>query len=342
MDTAEPTINALQSLPVLPHPASLLLPGPFFQQEARAQVDKLAAWAKSVQEASLASSVPPLPPIPVPPTTSSTSRRRSSLPVAKSAKPNPHPHPHPHPQPRADAPHSSISTFIERWNERHDVPQSSLGQTTSASGPHAEGSTAVRCRATFERGRGAVFVELGDDRLEGSFWVLIDRRRGEEEQHVEEVRVRAVKLYSPAESRTTWAYRCLPSSGVVMEEDQADGAQTPLLHSISTSGPHAAFSKHLTGLHLTVPELLARAPLLPHLLTSPCFYCHKRLHVPEGLPTASGWVEPRRKKRKIRSDAEGAGTKNGKADGKKDEEDAKEESQEEKGRWACWHPGCEV
>jgi hypothetical protein len=64
--------------------------------------------------------------------------------------------------------------------------------------------------------------------------------------------------------------------------------------------------------------------------------------VPEGLPTSSGWVEPRRKKRKIRSDAEGAGTKNGKADGKKDEEDAKEESQEEKGRWACWHPGCEV
>lgn len=123
----------------------------------------------------------------------------------------------------------------------------------------------MRCRATFERGRGAVFVELGDDRLEGSFWVLIDRRRGEEEQHVEEVRVRAVKLYSPAESRTvsqpqTWAYRCLPSSGVVKEEDQADGAQTPLLHSISTSGPHAAFSKHLTGLHLTVPELLVRLP----------------------------------------------------------------------------------
>lgn len=57
MDTAEPTINALQSLPVLPHPASLLLPGPFFQQEARAQVDKLAAWAKSVQEASLGMSL---------------------------------------------------------------------------------------------------------------------------------------------------------------------------------------------------------------------------------------------------------------------------------------------
>jgi hypothetical protein len=59
MDTAEPTITALQSLPVLPHPASLLLPGPFFQQEARAQVDKLAAWAKGVREASLGMSLSP-------------------------------------------------------------------------------------------------------------------------------------------------------------------------------------------------------------------------------------------------------------------------------------------
>jgi hypothetical protein len=30
------------------------------------------------------------------------------------------------------------------------------------------------------------------------------------------------------------------------------------MHSISTSGPHATFSKHLTDLHLTLPELLVR------------------------------------------------------------------------------------
>lgn len=64
--------------------------------------------------------------------------------------------------------------------------------------------------------------------------------------------------------------------------------------------------------------------------------------MPEGLPTASGWVEPRRKKRKVRPDVDDPRTENGKVNGKKDEEEAKEEIEEEKGRWACWHPSCEV
>jgi hypothetical protein len=54
--TLEPAL-LLHSLPLLPHPSSLLHPGPFAAQEARDQLERLSSFAKALANGSAGESI---------------------------------------------------------------------------------------------------------------------------------------------------------------------------------------------------------------------------------------------------------------------------------------------